>query len=135
VSLPANAIGDYHIGAGTPAANRGLLKNVPLDPPNANNQRFRTDIDQQVRQGNPNPALNTPTDAGADQVTNPGAVVLSAAVVRPAGEPVPGLFLEALVALSLGGIALGIVNAPRRGRRAFARLLALARTHTNGVRQ
>jgi hypothetical protein len=133
VSLPANAIGDYHIRAGTPAANRGLLKNVPLDPPNANNQQFRTDIDQQVRQGNPSPTLNTPTDAGADQVTNPGTVVLAAAV-RPAGEPVAGLTLQALVALSLVGLALRIVTAPRRRRRAYARLRAAARTHnTHGV--
>jgi hypothetical protein len=136
VGLPANAIGDYHIRAGTPAANRGLLKNVPLDPPNANNNQFRTDIDQQVRQGNPNPNLNTPTDAGADQVTNPGTVVLAAAVIRPAGEPVAGLTLEALVALSLLGLALRIVTAPRRRRRAYARLRAGARTHnTHGVQQ
>jgi hypothetical protein len=135
VSLPANAVGDYHLQGGSPAAGQGLLRDVPLDPPNGLNQRFRTDIDQQVRPGNASPALSTPTDAGADQVTNPGPVVPAAAVIAPPG-PAPGPGLDLLVALALLAPLLRILAAPRGRRWARAHLLRAARTDPHqGVQQ
>jgi hypothetical protein len=68
VSLPVNAIGDYHLSLTSPAANVGLLADTPTDTTNSG-ATVRTDIDDQTR-----PA-GTRTDAGADQVTAPGPVV------------------------------------------------------------
>jgi hypothetical protein len=104
ISLPANAIGDYHIQPGTPATNQGLLSNVPQDPPNGLGVGgYRTDIDMQVRPGDPILFPNSPTDAGADQVTNPGPVVQSAGLLTLAAPSIPRPLtpLSLLAALAL----------------------------------
>ena len=98
VSLPDNAIGDYHLAGGSPAADRGRLTNTPRDTTNAGTT-VPTDVDDQLRPGSPT-SPTTPTDAGADQVTNPGPIQnltlrtgISQAALRPVQTPStkPGL--------------------------------------------
>jgi hypothetical protein len=75
VSLPTNAIGDYHLADGSPATGPGSparLINTPQNTTTTGTQ-VRTDIDDQLRPGNAALA-STPTDAGADQHTSPGPV-------------------------------------------------------------
>jgi hypothetical protein len=140
VSLPTNALGDYHLAADSKAVGVGLLSNTPLDT-TSGGSRVPTDIDDQLR-----PA-GTVTDDGADQVSSsaplqvlaPRVVAAPKAVVKaqvvtvirsvlkvlglqflgsqqqPAEPALPLLDAVVLVGmLSLLFVSAGLVNARRR---------------------
>jgi hypothetical protein len=97
ISLPDNAIGDYHLTAGSPAIGRGVLAATPNDPGFVNR---KTDIDDQARTG------PTTTDAGADQLSSAAPLTggtapsrsLTPAAARIINPAVGGVAVLAVVA-------------------------------------